>query len=344
MLKEVWNQHAGTSRTVMRYIPEIVALVERCLGTTQWALRHTGAFTIGAMVSDVADASAATGGIAETNCKAIWPAFDKALALKTFAGKERLLESYPKFVDKGQAFWKGDEQIAAQMKKIALREAKRNNDEYRPHAFSCLWKFAEARTDIDLLPEIVDIVTPHLSEMIEESKMEVDSKEDLETKTGQNGFEAIARGYTRSASRDGGAVVSSVIKALQPYLSSDKFDAIKRQVWYKSVGELMKDVTKTAPAEGTAGFDGHTVFMSYINSLDLDKAETGTHAQRLQRTEAVSTLLKAKRAGVFGHTAGGLDEVEASVEKASKEERATDVQKIWNGILEDVRDAKRAGL
>lgn len=344
VFKEVWDQHAGTSRTVMRYVPEIVALVDRCLATAQWALRHTGAFTIAAMVSDVADASAATGAIADANCKAIWPVFDKALALKSFPGKEKLLESYPKFVDKGQAFWKADEQVAAQMKKVALREAKRNNDEYRPHAFRCLWKFAEARSDLDLLPEIIDIVTPYLSEMTEETKMDVDSNEDLGIKTAQNGLEAVARGYTRAESRDSGAVVSSIIKALQPYLSNDKFSAIKRQVWYKSVADLMKDATKAAPTGGAAGFDGQGVFKAYMDSLDLDKVEAGTHPQRMQRTEAVSTALKAKSAGVFGHSGGDLEELEKSVENASKEERATDLQKIWKGILEDIRDVKRAAV
>lgn len=37
---EVWDQHAGSSRTVVRYVTEIVALAERCLGSAQWALRR----------------------------------------------------------------------------------------------------------------------------------------------------------------------------------------------------------------------------------------------------------------------------------------------------------------
>lgn len=337
VFKEVWDQHAGTSRTVMRYVPEIVALIDRCLATTQWALRHAGALTVAAMVSDVADASAATGSIADTNCKAIWPVFDKALALKTFPGKEKLLESYPKFVEKGQSFWNGDEQVAAQMKKIAIREAKRNNNDYRPHAFRCLWKFAEARADLDMLSDICDIVTPYLDEMTEESKMDVDSNEDLGIKTAQNGLEAIARGYTRSKSRDSGVVINTIIKTLKPYLSNDKFEPIKREVWYKCVTDLMNDVTKTAPSDGGAAFDGQDAFMAYMGSLDLEKAENGTHPQRMRRTEAVSATLKAKRAGVFGRGGHELGELEKNVQRASTEERATDLQKIWKSILEEVR-------
>lgn len=334
VFKEVWDQHAGSSRTVMRYIPEIVALVERCLATTQWALKHTGAFTIAAMASDVVGATEMTGGIGEPSCKALWPAFDKALALKTFPGKEKVLNSFPKFVKSGQTFWQGDTQVAAQMKKVAIREAKRNNDEYRPHAFHSLWEFAKARSDLDILSEITDIVTPHLDEITDDNKMDVDSKEDKSLDTAQNGLEAIARGYTRSPSRDVAAVAAAVIKTLQPYLSNDKFGSIKREVWYKCVTDFM---TEAAEAQGTKGSsDSAGTFTAYLESLDLDKAETGTQSQRVQRIEAVAAALKAHKAGAFDMSAEGKGRWREVVERAVKEERATDLQRSWKKILEDI--------
>lgn len=335
VFKEVWEQHAGSSRTVMRYIPELVALVERCLATTQWAVKHAGAFTIAAMVSDIVSATEVTGGMSEAHCKALWPAFDKALALKTFPGKEKVLDSFPKFVESGKSFWQADEQVAAQMKKVAIREAKRNNDEYRPHAFRNLWKFAKARSDLDILDDITTIVTPYLDEVLDEDKMDVDSKggkEDKGLDTAQNALEAIARGYTRSPSRDVPAVAASVIKILQSYLSNDKFGYIKREVWYKCVCDFMAEAAKTKPA-GPAGDASSEVFMAYLESIDLDKAETGTHPQRLQRNETVSAALEARDAGVFALAGEGKAKLEQLVQRAITEERATDLQKLWKSVL-----------
>ncbi|OAA55723.1 proteasome component [Cordyceps fumosorosea ARSEF 2679] len=340
VFKEVWSQHAGSSRTVMRYVPEIVALVERCLATTQWALRHTGAFTIAAAISDVASATEMTGGIGEPNCKALWPSFDKALALKTFPGKEKVLSSFPKFVKSSQAFWKGNEQVSAQMKKISIREAKRNNDEYRPHAFHSLWEFAQARSDLDLLSEIADIVTPYLDTLTDEDKMEVDSKEDKGADTARNGFEAIARGYTRSPSRDVAAVAAAVLKTLQPYLAHDKFGAIKREVWYKCVADMMAEATADLKTGATTDADGGaaTTLTEYLDSLDLERVETGTHPQRNQRIEAVAAALKAREAGVFGAGAGAAEgkKLREMVERAVQEERAMDLQRAWRKILEEL--------
>ena len=338
VFREVWDQHAGTSRTVMRYVSEIAGLVDRCFGTAQWSLRHTGAFTVAAMVTDMASASEATGEIALSNCKIVWPVLDKALALKTFEGKEKLLVAYPKFVEKSKPFWTEDGTVSAQMKKIALREAKRNNNAYRPHAFEALWKFAKARDDLDLFQDIVDIVTPHLDELKDEDKMDIDSKENTIDETARNGFEAIARGYTRSTNRDVSTVVEGIIKALAPYIPSSHFAHIKRDIWYTSVKDLMQDVSATASG---AGFDSDGVFMAYLHSLDLDKADTGSLTQRLERVAAVSAILKAKTKGVFGHSGQELGEVEKLANKALVEERSLDGQKAWRGIIEELHDAQR---
>ncbi|XWX02336.1 hypothetical protein V2A60_010373 [Cordyceps javanica] len=355
VFKEVWSQHAGSGRTVMRYVPEIVALVERCLATTQWALRHTGAFTIAAAVSDVASATEMTGGIGEPNCKALWPAFDKALALKTFPGKEKVLASFPTFVKSGSVFWQDSAPVAAQMKKVALREARRNNDEYRPHAFRSLWAFAQARPDLDLLGDITDIVTPYLDAATDDDKMDVDSKGEDKglMDTARNGLEAIARGYTRSPSRDVAAVAAAVIKTLQPYLAHEKMGAIKREVWYKCVADFMTEAASASAAAasaaeaksaggggGGAADSAAATFTSYLESLDLDRAETGTHPQRVQRIEAVAAALKAQQAGAFGTakaaaaSSSGTD-LKAVLERAAREERATDLQRSWRKVLEE---------
>jgi proteasome component ECM29 len=60
---------------------------------------------------------------------------------------------------------------------IILREAKRNNVAYRPHALNALADFAEIRPDLDLLPDAISIVGPIVEDLIngDGDKMEIDS-------------------------------------------------------------------------------------------------------------------------------------------------------------------------
>ncbi|KAF5018675.1 hypothetical protein F66182_9350 [Fusarium sp. NRRL 66182] len=334
VFKEVWSQHAGSARTVVRYVPEIVALVERCLDTAQWALRHGGAFTVAAMVSGVASASDASGQISDANLAKIWPVFEKTLALKTFSGKEKLLDSYPQFIEKGRSLWTTDSKIAAQMKKIALREAKRNNDEYRVHAFRCLWKFAKARDDIDLLDEIAEIVTPHLEELKDEDedKMEIDSKEQLTEKTASNGLEAVARGYSRTAIKQNSlTVLTKILNILKPFLSSPKFAAIKRQAWYECVRELMDEATSSS-----ASNDDGAIALTYLMSLDIDLVDTGTETQRVMRAKATGAIFKAKARGVFGQAGPDAAQLKGMVSNALTAERSLEVQKVLRDILAEM--------
>lgn len=332
MFKEVWNQHAGSSRTVVRYIPEIVKLVERCLDTTQWSLRHTAAFTVAAAASDAVSASDATGEISESNLKVLWPVFEKTLALKTFPGKEKLLESFPKFVAKGHSLWSADDKVAAEIKKIAIREAKRNNDEYRVHAFASLWKLAEAREDLDLLQEIAGIVSPHLDELLDEDKMDVDSKEDLVLKAARNGFEAIARGFNHAQlHKQPRQTIGQVFSLLEPYLSNTKFSAIKREVWYGAVYDLLNSLLTEDKPSSALSTEKDEVSIRYLHSLDLDQPEAGTEAQRIKRVKAVSAVMDARTAGIFGQTddGDGIAELKDAIEKAASAERSLKVQQEW---------------
>ncbi|KAL6913608.1 hypothetical protein FSST1_011368 [Fusarium sambucinum] len=339
VFKEVWEQHAGSSRTVVRYVPEIVSLVERCLDTAQWALRHGGAFTVAAMVSDVASASDASGQISDANLNKIWPVFEKTLALKTFTGKQKLLESYPKFVEKGRSLWTSDSKIAAQMEKIAIREAKRNNDEYRVHAFSSLWKFAKARDDLDMLDKITEVVTPYLDELKGEDenqdKMDIDSKdhvkkEQLAEKTASNGFEAISRGYNRTTiKQDSLSVLVKIINILKPYLESPNFAPIKRHIWYECVRDLMEDAVSPSEKQN----DDEAVALTYLLSLDIDLVDTGTEPQRVMRAKAVGALFKAKARGVFGQSGPDGSQLKAMVSKALETERSLEVQRVLRDIL-----------
>lgn len=336
---EVWSTHAGSSRTVTRYVTEIVALVQRSLDTPQWSLKHGGALTVAAMVKAVTAASDLSGQVNVPNLKAIWPVFDKSLALKTFTGKEKLLEAFPDFVGKGKAFWEKDAQIAGQLKKIAVREAKRNNDAYRVHAFKCLWRFAAAREDLDMTNEIVDIVTPHLDELKDEDRMDVDKKDGKDNKdkllhqTATNAVEAVARGYSRPNMNSNSIVVlEQILKVLGPYITSSQFDRVRREVWYKCVADLMEAAETASPSKE----NGRSVVLGFFNTLDVDKTDVGTEEQRSNRAKAAIAVAKALKKGVFGNSQETNTQVKETINKALVTERSLDVQRLLRDAVAEL--------
>ena len=169
---KTWDENVGGSRAVLLYLKEIIEIAVERLDSPKWTVKHTAALTIADVVT-----SAGTD-ISIPNSTVIWPALEKALAVKTFDGKEKVLTSFVKFVQAGKSYWSQESKIAAQMTKIAIREAKRNNDTYRPHAFLALGEYAEARTDIDLFTEVHSVIWPWVEEITHDDKMDVDDKED----------------------------------------------------------------------------------------------------------------------------------------------------------------------
>ncbi|KAM7200222.1 Proteasome stabiliser domain containing protein [Naviculisporaceae sp. PSN 640] len=256
--EEVWEKHAGSELSVTRYISEIVRVVNGAMGTAQWALRHSAAFTVSDAVSNVIAATTLSGSTDLTNLETLWPEYEKALAMKTFEGKEKLLEPFPDFVAKTKALWTegGDKQkkgFGELLKKIAVREAKRNNNNYRPHAFRCLWRFAEKREDLQLLGDIVEIVGPYLdivnNEEVEDAdKMDIDDdksvkkdkKEEYNRSRGLDAksltvwaaMEAVARGYNRSGmKKDPLGELGKIVDAFEEVGSSGKAKKGEQKDW-----------------------------------------------------------------------------------------------------------------
>ena len=59
---------------------------------------------------------------------------------------------------------------------IAVREAKRKNPTYRPYALVALGGVAQARKDLDLMPDAISIVSQVVGELEdEEDSMDIDS-------------------------------------------------------------------------------------------------------------------------------------------------------------------------
>ncbi len=360
----VWDTHAGsTSLTVVRYLTEVVALVEKCLGAAQWALKHAGALAVAAAAAAVVAAGEGSGRVSVENLKAVWPAYEKALALKTFEGKEKLLEPFPGFVGASKTLWAEDAALAGGLRKVAVREAKRNNEAYRPHAFRCLWKVAAEREDLDMLDEIVEVVEPYV--VVEEEDadaMDVDSKPkgpkgrggglDLKTQTVWAALEAVVRGYNRAQMRQEPVVVlrkvvlalksaagsrGKTLNAPSPCISRLEYATIRRTFWYDCVKEVLGDAAgETAASDGQgSGSDGKEVVTWFLNTLDLGAEDAGTEEQRLARVKAAKATIQLgnAHAGLAGD-GGWKAEVRGVVVVALEKDRSLEVQRAWRDCLQ----------
>ncbi|KAK4132788.1 ARM repeat-containing protein [Trichocladium antarcticum] len=361
--REVWDKHAGSSgRAAVRYLAEIVALVEQCLGTAQWALKHAGALAVAGLVTAVVDVGK-NGGGAGGDLRVVWPAYERALALKTFEGKEALLDVLPGFVEASKGLWNGELGLGEKLKKIALREAKRNNEAYRPHAFRCLWRVAAARDDLDLVSEIAEIVGGYLVVDGEEDEdaMDVDGPPkgrrrggglDLKSRTTWAAMEAVVRGYNRVRMREAPMVVlREVVLALDsaggqgkglnvqsPYVARAELATIRRTYWYDCVREVLEDAAGEAavPNGDEAAPNGtREIVRWFVNTLDLEAEDTGTEEQRLARAKAVKATIH------LGKTQAGLatdyewgSEVTGVVARVLEKERSLEVQRAWRECSE----------
>lgn len=354
--EEVWNTHAGSNFTVIKYLAEIVNLAEKTLSTAQWALKHGGALTSASVASAITNASNITNKANPEHVKLLWPVYDKALLLKTFAGKEKLLEPFPPFVERSEDLWKTDAKFAEGLKKVAIREAKRNNDEYRPHAFKCLWKFAAARTDLNMLSDISSTVGPYLIvEKDDADAMDIDEPKDskprrggldLKTQTTWAAIEAVVKGYNRvQLAANPNETLKEVILALEvdnksrkpdlktPYLARSEFSTIRRTFWYECMKEILDEAMKEFGEGTTYESDGMDVAKWLLGTLDLDSDDAGTETQRLARARAVKSLVKFSFADSKYFVEFG-EELKAVLEKVLERERSLDVQKVWNEDLE----------
>ncbi|KAJ9242013.1 hypothetical protein DTO169E5_3234 [Paecilomyces variotii] len=169
--QKTWQDNVGGSRAVTLYLKEILSLIADNLDSPHWAIKHTAALALAdAITSLEQNLDLATGEL-------IWPVLERALAGKTWDGKEIVLNAFVKFTNKTEVLWRQREKVGKQMEVIAIREAKRTNLAYRPHAIKAFGDFAEIRNDVDLMSASLSIVRPVVEELAEDDKdkMDIDS-------------------------------------------------------------------------------------------------------------------------------------------------------------------------
>lgn len=164
-----WKENVGGSRSINLYLPEIVGLISTHIASPLWPIKHACCFAVAELVAamEVQDR------YSDGDASLIWSVVQLALDGKTWEGKEDVIKVYPKFVKQAASLW-SDTKASQQMKKIALREAKRTNVSYRPHAIEALGDFAVARRDLDLTLEVVPYLAELMDELTDEDAMDVE--------------------------------------------------------------------------------------------------------------------------------------------------------------------------
>ncbi|RAL63098.1 hypothetical protein DID88_004182 [Monilinia fructigena] len=261
--------------------------------------KHTAALTIADVVTSTTSTTSPM--IPAETSALIWPALEKALALKTFAGKEIVLASFIKFMKASTAFLDAESSIAVQTKKIAIREAKRNNDIYRPFAFAELGKYAQARTDVDMWDEIHSIIVPILEDLSSEDHMDTststsaaDSKkkdgvskggESTESATITAGVEALFLGINiKHLDPSPLTYLPKLLEAITPLLKSPLTTITTRAVLYELYVPDFFEVLELASGAGSEGI-------------------------RIKRGEAAEVIVEAWKGGVFGMWEEGRGEL-----------------------------------
>ncbi len=110
LFQKTWDENVGGSRAVLLYLEEILQLATQNMDSPRWAIKHASALAVAGTVTAL---GSDTGVV---NAEKIWPALEKALAGKTWEGKEKVLKAFVQFVSKRNSFWKGSPELEAKMK------------------------------------------------------------------------------------------------------------------------------------------------------------------------------------------------------------------------------------
>jgi len=324
--EKTWSENVGGSRAVLLYLREITSLCTERLDSPKWVIKHTAALTI----ADVVQSSGAE--ISGPNAAVIWPTLEKSLALKTFDGKEKVLEAFIKFTEGGSSLWEKEPNVATQMKKIAIREAKRNNESYRPHAFISLGKYVEARKDLDMFDEIYDIIAPILEDYMSDDKMDTteDSKSggtSDESSTITAGIAALFRAVnTTSINPSPLTHLPKLLELIEKILPSEKITVATRLSLYERSKTLFDGLRKRTHSQSSSQYP---LALSYFVLLELPSG-SGSEVMRTKRGEAAEMIIQALVGGVFGIFGEGRDTCKDKMKEllveARKHERSPTVQ------------------
>ncbi|PGG99303.1 hypothetical protein AJ79_08570 [Helicocarpus griseus UAMH5409] len=337
LFAKTWNDNVSGSRAVSLYLQEIMDIVSGHLDSPRWAIKHTSALAISKAVSSLDDS------IDIEVAERIWPIIEKAVGGKTWEGKETVLGGFVKFSRKSKSFWSNRSDIRDQIKVIVIREAKRNNPVYKPHALRSLGEFARIREDLDLMPDMLKIVSQVVEDLDDDSKdkMDVDAgggkASQIEGQTLAAGIESIFNCLNASVSV---SALTQHISQIPPVIGkavtyggkavySVKYSGLK-SAFEKIDAEVSKADSKLANVEPDNEFKKKLLSLAdQLLFRDLDLPVESTRHNRAQAALA------------YIHVCSGLkinlpNEQRQQVENWLATERSGQVQTILRQILEKV--------
>jgi proteasome component ECM29 len=330
--EETWNENVGGSRAVMLYAREITSLAIQHLDSPKWTIKHSAALAI----ADVAISSGKD--ISGPNATIIWPSLEKSLALKTFDGKEKVLGAFVTFVKEGRSFWGEEPTIAVQMKKIAIREAKRNNDAYRPHAFIGLGEYAEARIDIDMFDDVFVVIGNMLEDLHDEDKMDTSGDERSGSKHESDAITAGITALFRSINitlLDPSPLthLPKLLDISSKVAASTKITVPTRLALYERTKALFEGLSNRTYSQES---NKYKLASGFFKILDLPSG-SGAESLRLKRAEAAEMIVLALNRNVFGLLGAGRAEskdlMSQMVLEGRKNERSPNVRAVQEKIL-----------
>ncbi|KAJ6155055.1 hypothetical protein N7470_005621 [Penicillium chermesinum] len=282
--EKTWQDNVGGSRAVALYIREIVSLVSDNLDSARWAIKHTAARAISQAILALDQE------VDLPTAQLVWPVLEKALAGKTWEGKEVVLTALVKFSRQGKALWADQPEQSELMKKITIREAKRANAAYRPHGLRALGEIALAR-QVDFMPQALEIVPGVVEEF--DDQMEIDSGNGLDpSDTLAAGVQCLLQCLNPATAGSGealGKYLQQVIGPLDKALTHGG-----RQVVCTVYDELQAFFTRVDQWVGTgeAALTGPMRDLAGLLLHDRDMVEV----VRKGRAEAVLAFLKLRPA------------------------------------------------
>jgi proteasome component ECM29 len=264
---------------------------------------------------------------------------EKALALKTFDGKEKVLDAFVKFTKAARTLWENEPSIAIQMKKIAIREAKRNNDAYRPHAFTSLGEYSEARTDIDMFDEVYNVIASMLEDLTNEDKM--DTTDDTKSSGTSNEAATITAGISalfravNTKRLDPSPLIHlpRLLDVVKAVLLSTKVTVATRLTLYERTKVLFDGLSKGKHAQDSSRYE---LALGFFTLLELPSG-SGSEMMRTKRGEAAETIVQAFAGGIFGLSSDGRDACKESmremVVEGGKHERSPGVKATFERVI-----------
>ncbi|QGA15725.1 hypothetical protein EYB26_003385 [Talaromyces marneffei] len=218
IFEKTWQDNVGGPRAVALYLKEITAIISERLESSNWTIKHSACLATADVVTSLGKS------LDQSTAEIVWPILEKSVNGKTWDGKEKVLKAFVKFVENSRTFWQSSGDVSQQMKDIILREAKRNNVAYRPHALNALADFAEFQPDLDLLSDAIKIVEPIVDDLVDSDNVKMDVDGDHSSKALEN--ETLA------------ACTGCLIRCLNPTAKVPEYNQLKTVI--KSIGQCLQ--------------------------------------------------------------------------------------------------------